>query len=289
MQEQIHIHPHLPFPAEKLQKLCVVELRLQEIIQRHLRARPRNGNRPITALERKDADLVARDGEIDMRELAFRVAAPGDEDAPVCEFLGRVFEGAEFGDAAGALEFALVVPLFGEGHEEAFLALFVLEGHHGLFDVVVVGLELLFEVGGLVVEAGEGKADAFEFALALDAPPVFGADVDSDFVEDVLVVVSASEVAGLFKAEDVFERSAFEFGVGHGGNVDERGGFRVGASAAGGGGELVTDESSPAIFVFYGYGLDHDFHQVRARLYTDDIENAAFGLHEKCFGFSVRI
>lgn len=289
MQEQIHIHLDLTARAEKLQKLRVVELRLQQIIQRHLSARARYGNRPVAALEREDADFVARDGEIDVRPLAFGVAAPCDEDASVGEFLGGIFEGAELGNTAGALELAFVVPLFREGHEEAFLAFFVLERHHCLFDVVVVGLELLFEVRGLVVEAGEGEANAFEFALALDAPAVLGADVDCDFVEDVLVVVVAGEVADPFEAEDVFERDAFEFGVGHGGDVDEGSRFGVGASAAGGGGELVTDESGPAVFVFYGDGLDHDFHQIGAGLYTDDVENAAFRLHEKRLGFSIRI
>ena len=224
-----------------------------------------------------------------MRPLAVRVAAPGDEDAPVGEFLGRVFEGAEFGDAARTLELAFVVPLLGEGHEEAFLALFVLERHHCLLDVVVVGFELLFEVAGLVVEAGEGQTDTFEFALALDAAAVFGADVDRDFVEDVLVMVVAGEVAGLFEVEDVFEGGAFEFGVGHGGNVDEGGGFRVGASAARGGRQFVVDERGPAVFVVHGDGFDHNFHEARSGLYADDVEDAAFRFHEQRLGFSIGI
>lgn len=199
-----------------------------------------------------------------MRPLALRVPPPGDQDATVRQFLRRVLERAELGDAAGALELTLVIPLLGEGHQEALLALFVLERHHRLFDIVVVCLELLFEVGGLVVESGEGEADALEFALALDAAPVFGADVDGDLVEDVLVVVVPRQVARLLEAKDVLEGGAFEFGVGEGCDVDERGGLRVGASGAAGGGrgQLIVDEGGPAVFVFHGDGFDHDFHQV---------------------------
>lgn len=182
-----------------------------------------------------------------------------------------------------------MVPLFREGHQEAFLALFVLQRHHGLFDVVVVGLELLFEVRSLVVEAGEREADAFEFALALDAAAMLGADVDGDLVEEVLVMVVAGEAAELFKVEDVFEGGAFEFGVGHGGDVDDGGGFRVDASAAGGGGQLVVDEGGPAVFVFHSDGLHHDFHEVCSRLHANDVQYAAFGLHEEGLGFSVGV
>ncbi len=45
----------------------------------------------------------------------------------------------------------------------------------------------------------------------------------------------------------------------------------------------------PAIFIFHGYGFDHDFHQVGARLYPNDVKDAAFRLHEERFGFSVGI
>ncbi|KAL8954442.1 MAG: hypothetical protein Q9193_007244, partial [Seirophora villosa] len=210
-------------------------------------------------------------------------------DAAVRQLLRRVLEGAEAGHAAGALQLALVVPLLGEGHEEALLALFVLQRHHGLLDVVVVRLELLLQVRGLVVEAREREADPFELALPLDAPPVLGADVDGDFVEEVLVVIVAGEVAYLLEAENVFESGAFEFGVGKGGHVDDRGGFGVGATAARGGGEFVIDERRPAIFVFHGDGFDHDFHEIGAGLHTDDVEDAAFRFHEERLGFGIRI
>ena len=213
MQEQIHID--LQGRSKELQKLHTIVLRLQQIIQRHLGARTGHGNAPVAALDAENTHLVARQREIELGPLALVVALPIDEDTPIGQVLGRVLVGAEFGHAAGALQFAFVVPLFGEGHEEAFLALFVLQRHHGLLDVVVVGFELLVEVDGLVGEAGEGEADAFEFAGALDAPPVLGADVDGDGVEQVLVVVVSGEAAGLFEQEDVFERGAFELRVAH--------------------------------------------------------------------------
>ena len=206
--------------AEKLQKLRIVELRLQQIVERDLGARPGDTDRTVGALDAEDAHLVARDGEIDLVPRALRVACPGDEDAAIGQVLGGVFEGAELGDAARAGEFAFVVPLLGEGHEEAFLALFVLQRHHRLLDVVVVRLELAFEVRGLVVETREREFDALEFALALHSAAVLGADVDGDGVEEVLVVVVPREAAVLFEAQDVLEGGAFEFCVRHGGDVD---------------------------------------------------------------------
>lgn len=164
--------------------------------------------------------------------MTLAVAAPGNQYPAVGELLGRVFERTEFGHAAGALEFALVVPLFGEGHQEPFLALLVLQRHHGLLNVVVVCLELLFEVDGLVVETGEGETDAFELALALDAPAVFGTDVNCDGVEKVLVVVVAGDAAGLLEAENVFKGGTLEFGVGHGGDVDDGVGVGISTSFA---------------------------------------------------------
>lgn len=123
-----------------------------------------------------------------------------------------------------------MIPLFGEGHQKALLALFVLESHHSLFNVVVVGLQLLLEVDSLVVEASEGKANSFEFALALDASAVFGTDVNRDGVEKVLVVVVTCYTIASLKLEYVFEGSALEFGVGHCCDIDECISFGVGAA-----------------------------------------------------------
>lgn len=123
-----------------------------------------------------------------------------------------------------------MVPLFGEGHQKAFLALLVLESHHCLFNVVVVGLQLLLEVDSLVIEAGEGKANPFEFALALDSSTVFGTNVNCDGVEKVLVVVVTCYTIASLKLEYVFEGCALEFGVGHRCDVDEGIRFGVGAT-----------------------------------------------------------
>lgn len=56
---------------------------------------------------------------------------------------------------------------------------------------------------------------------------MFGADVHRDGVEEVLIVVVTGDAAGLFETEDVFESGALEFGVGHGGDVDDGVGVRV--------------------------------------------------------------
>lgn len=84
MQEQIHIHPDpLPLAPKEVQKLRIVELRLQQIIQRHQRARPRNRYRPVAPLEAKYADLIRRDREVEFLPVPLGVPGPGDEDAPV--------------------------------------------------------------------------------------------------------------------------------------------------------------------------------------------------------------
>lgn len=75
------------------------------------------------ALQTKNADLVARDGDVDLTPVALGDARPRDQHALVREGAGRVLEGAELGDAAGALELALVVVLLGEGEKETFLAI----------------------------------------------------------------------------------------------------------------------------------------------------------------------
>lgn len=141
------------------------------------------------------------------------VAAPRDENSAIRELLGRVFEGAEFRDTAGALEFTFVIPLFGERHEEALFAFLILQCHHCLLNVVVVCFELLFEIGGLVVKAHEGESNALEFALALDAAAVLGTDVNCDRVKEVLVMIMACETVAFFESKDVFEGCALEFRV----------------------------------------------------------------------------
>ena len=98
MQEQIHID--LQSPTEELQKLHSVVLRLQQIIQRHLGASSRHRNAAIAALDAENTDLVARERDIELRPLALVIPLPVNKDAAVREVLGRVFVGAELGDAA---------------------------------------------------------------------------------------------------------------------------------------------------------------------------------------------
>ena len=93
----------------------------------------------------KDANLVARDGQVDLIPLRLWVACPRDEHALLRERARAVLEATELRHAAGASELALVVILLREGHEEALLALGPLERDHCLFDIVVVALELLVE------------------------------------------------------------------------------------------------------------------------------------------------
>lgn len=120
MQQQIHIQPQPPL--EKRHELVRLKLRLQQVLDRHQRARARHLDVRAAALEREDADLVARDGQVDLAPVALGDPLPGDEDALVREGAGRVLVRAELGDAAGAEEVALVVVLFGEGEEETFFA-----------------------------------------------------------------------------------------------------------------------------------------------------------------------
>lgn len=155
-----------------------------------------------------------------------------------------------------------MVPLFSKRHQESFLALFVLQGDHGLLDVIIICLELLLQVQGLIVETRERKTYALELTLALNASPMFGTDVNCDGIEEILIVVVAGDAAGLLEAEDVFESGALQFGVGHGCNVDDGVGIRVSTSFAATGGELLPNEVFPPVLVLHGNRFDHDLHEV---------------------------
>lgn len=209
------------------------------------------------------------------------------------QFLGGVLVGAELGRAAGVFEFALVVPLLGEGHEEALLALFVLERHHCLLDVIVIRLELALEPDALLIQSLKRKSHTFNFPLALNSPPVLGADIDCDGIEQVLVVIMPCKTAEVFKLEYIFKSGAFEFGVGERSEVD-KGVFRgVGGAftdgGGGAGGEFCCDDVGPAGFVVGGDGLDHDFHEGGAGLNADDVEDASFGFGEEGFDCGVGV
>lgn len=118
---------------------------------------------------------------------------------------------------------------------------------------------------------------------------MLGADINSDGVEEILVVVMSRKTTEAFQLEDVFESGAFELGVGEGGEVDEGVFGRIGgALAVGGSGawrQFGGDDLGPAGFILVGDGLDHDLHEVAAGLHTDDVEDAAFGFGEEGFDF----
>lgn len=118
---------------------------------------------------------------------------------------------------------------------------------------------------------------------------MLGADINSDGVEEILVVVMSRKTTEAFQLEDVFESGALELGVGEGGEVDEGVFGRIGgALAVGGSGawrQFGGDDLGPAGFILVGDGLDHDLHEVAAGLHTDDVEDAAFGFGEEGFDF----
>ena len=90
MQKQIHIH--LQNASPKLQKLGVVELRLQQVIEGNLCAGAGHRNCPVTPLDAKDAHFVARQRNVQLRPLPLGVPAPRDDNAPVRQVRRRVLE-----------------------------------------------------------------------------------------------------------------------------------------------------------------------------------------------------
>lgn len=128
MQQQINIQPQLAL--KQVHELVRLKLRLQQVLDGHQRASSGHLDVAPAAFQRKDADLVARDGDVDLAPVALGNTRPRDKHALVTEGAGRVLEGAKLGHAAGALELALVVVLFGEGEEEALFAV-VGEGGYG--------------------------------------------------------------------------------------------------------------------------------------------------------------
>jgi hypothetical protein len=79
----------------------------------------------------KNADLVARDSEVDLVPISLGDTGPRDDDALFGKGADTVLVGPELGDATGAFEFALVIVLLGEGEEEL------------LFSVAIVSMESL--------------------------------------------------------------------------------------------------------------------------------------------------
>jgi hypothetical protein len=118
VQQQVDVE--LEVALKEVHELVRLELGLQEVLDGDKGAGAGHLDVAAGALDGEDADLVAADGDVNL--VVVCDAGPGDEDALVGELAGRVLEAAEFGDAAAALELALVVVLAGEGEEEAFFA-----------------------------------------------------------------------------------------------------------------------------------------------------------------------
>jgi hypothetical protein len=211
MQEKIHVDPDSPIPtpvpplAKQIHELVVIELRLQQPVERYLGERAGDHHATLRPLDLEDARLVGRDGEFEAVPRGLGVSAPRHQDALLGEVARRVLETAEAVGAPCGLEFAHVVVLACEREEELLLALLRLQRYHGLLDVVVVALELLLEEVRLLVERGECGAYALHLACALHASSVFGADVDCDGVEQVLVVVVWGDAAGALKLDHVLQ------------------------------------------------------------------------------------
>lgn len=100
----------------------IIELGLEEIVQRDMGAGTGDLNTAHTALDEEDADLVRRDGQVDLVVLFLRIALVGDQDPLVGQRTGGILERAEFRHASRSLQLAFVVVLFGKGDEEAFFA-----------------------------------------------------------------------------------------------------------------------------------------------------------------------
>lgn len=120
MQQQVDVQ--FEVSLEEVHKLVRLELGLKQVFDGDLTARPGYLDMAARALDREHADLVARDGEIDLVQVPVDDPRPRHEDAPLGEGAGAVLVRPELRDAAAALELALVVVLFGEGEEEALFA-----------------------------------------------------------------------------------------------------------------------------------------------------------------------
>lgn len=74
MNKKVNIDPECA--PKKLQKLGIVELSLQQIVQGNLSARPGDRNRPVAPLDTKHPDLITRNRQVDLSPLALAVPAP---------------------------------------------------------------------------------------------------------------------------------------------------------------------------------------------------------------------
>lgn len=101
MQEQIDVESKTTL--EQRHKLMIIELGLEKVVERHVRARTGDLNTTHAALDEEHADLVGRDGQVNLVVLFLGIALVGDQDAFVGQRSGRVFERAEFRHSSRAL------------------------------------------------------------------------------------------------------------------------------------------------------------------------------------------
>ena len=86
MQKQVNVNAQLTL--EQVHKLRIVELRLQQIIERNLGIGPRNHHVPAASINHKHANLVARNSEINSIPLSLGVAFPVNENSLVSKVAG---------------------------------------------------------------------------------------------------------------------------------------------------------------------------------------------------------
>lgn len=301
MHQQIDIQPQRallplsrhPSPStltipKQIHKLRVIELRLQQLIQRHRGRSPRDHHTPHRALDIEDPNLIRADGEIDLIPLPLGISAPAHQHTLLRKVPRAVLEASELGHAPALLELSLVVVLLAERHQEPLLALgLLLQRDHRLLDVVVVALELAVQPLRFLLQRRERRAHVVHFARALETSTVLGPDVERDFVQKVLVLVRPGDAPCAFESEDVFEGGAFELSVTECCDVEKGGPVSVRVRTLLGVSpllcELVVDEGRPLVFVVGGDGANHYVKQVGAGLYANDIQDAALRLHEERF------
>lgn len=120
MKQKIHVQ--LEIALEQCHELVALKLRLQKVINGNQSAGAGDLDMAARSLNREYADLVARDGQVDLVPVAVRGAAPADQRPLIHELASTVFVTAEFGHTPAALKLALVVVLAGKGKEELFLS-----------------------------------------------------------------------------------------------------------------------------------------------------------------------
>lgn len=120
MQQKIYVQ--LEVALEQRHELVALKLRLQKVINGNQSAGAGDLDMATRSLNREHADLVARDGQVDLVPVAVRGAAPADERSLIHELASTVFVASEFRHTPAALKLALVIILAGKGKEELFLS-----------------------------------------------------------------------------------------------------------------------------------------------------------------------